>query len=128
MTVTLEPIGYVETDATDLPRHWSVSDVRGRLVIEERYAPGLRDIQPGERIVVLFHFHQSPPFTPELLFQVPPTRDEARGVFSTCSPVRPNPIGLSVVEVERNHGAALDVRGIDMRDGTPILDVKPHKG
>jgi len=88
VTVTLEPIGFVETDARDLPRHWSVSDVRGRLVFQERYAQGLKDIQPGERIVVLFQFHQSPPFTPDLMLQVPPTRDEARGVFSTCAPIR----------------------------------------
>jgi len=128
VAVTLEPIGVVETEATDLPRHWSVSDVRGRLVFSDRYAAGLRDIQPGDRIVVLFHFHESPPFTPDLLLQRPPTRDHARGVFSTCSPVRPNPIGLSVVEVEKTDGTTLHVRGIDMRNGTPILDVKPHKG
>ena len=127
MNLTLTPIGLVETEETRLPRHWSVSDVRGRLVFQERYAAGLRDIEKGQLIVVLFHFHASPVFTSELMLQTPPTRSEPRGVFSTCSPVRPNPIGLSVLEVEQNSGTTLHVRGLDMLDGTPILDVKPHK-
>jgi tRNA-Thr(GGU) m(6)t(6)A37 methyltransferase TsaA len=95
------------------------------LTIDATYAAGLGDIQPGERIVVLFHFHRSAPFEPGLLRQRPPHRDADVGVFSICSPRRPNPIGLSVLEVTAINENRIRVRGIDMFDGTPILDIKP---
>jgi tRNA-Thr(GGU) m(6)t(6)A37 methyltransferase TsaA len=100
--------------------------VEGTLVIDERYREGLRDIQPGQRIVVLFHFDKSPPFSSDMLIQKPPHQKEALGVFSICSPRRPNPIGLSIVDVLHVDGSGIHVRGIDMIDGTPILDIKPH--
>lgn len=121
----MEPIGTVHTTATKLPRHWTVSDVEGTLVIDDPYREGLKDIQPGQDIIVLFHFHKSPPFSPEFLSQTPPHGREKLGVFSICSPRRPNPIGLSVVEVLRVDGTVIHVRGLDMIDGTPILDIKP---
>lgn len=121
-------IGTVRHAHREVPRHWSISKLKGRLVLARRYAPGLRDIRRGQRIVVLFRFHRSPPFTRRHLAQRPPRRDRDMGVFSTCSPVRPNPVGLSVVKVLRKSGSELLVSGIDMLDGTPILDIKPHKG
>ena len=69
MSIELRPIGFVRTDARELPRHWSVSDVEGTLVIDEEYSEGLGDIEPGQHIVVIFHFHRSPGFSPELLRQ-----------------------------------------------------------
>lgn len=75
---------------------------------------------------MLFYFHRSPEFTPELLRQISGQTGRETGVFGTCSPVRPNPIGMSVVEVLGVRGASIDVRGLDMLDGTPILDIKPH--
>ena len=125
MAITLQSIGTAHTDAKHLPRHWTVSDVEGTLVIDPQYTEGLADIAPGQRIVVLFHFHQSPPFTSALLKQTPPHREQSMGVFSICSPRRPNPIGLSVLEVRTREDNVLRVRGIDMLDGTPILDIKP---
>jgi|UniRef100_A0A7V6A661 tRNA-Thr(GGU) m(6)t(6)A37 methyltransferase TsaA len=125
MTVELKPIGFVETKATTLPRHCSVSTVEGRLVIDPRFQEGLRDIQPGQHLVVLFHFDQSPPFTPDHLLQKPPHRENKLGVFSTCSPIRPNPLGLSVLDVVAVRGNVILVKGLDMRNGTPILDLKP---
>jgi hypothetical protein len=65
MSIELRPIGFVRTDAEVLPRHWSVSEVEGTLVIDEEYSEGLRGIGPGQRIVVLFHFHRSPRFSPD---------------------------------------------------------------
>ena len=125
--VVLHPIGAVETDAETLPRHWSRSDVEGTLVLKPEFVPGLRDVAPGQRIVVLFHFDRSPPFEPDLLVQSPRHMGgDSRGVFSICSPRRPNPIGLSVVEVLAVDGGRIQVRGLDMMDGTPILDIKPH--
>lgn len=126
MQICFEPIGWVRTEAASVPRHWSVSDVAGRLEIKPEFAPGLENIKPGERIVVLFYFHQSGKFGTPDLTQTPPHRSGARGVFSICSPRRPNPIGLSVLKVEAVDGNFVKVRGIDMFDGTPILDIKPY--
>jgi tRNA (adenine37-N6)-methyltransferase len=126
MSVELKAIGVVRTAADEIPRHWSISDVEGTLEIDEEYAQGLRDIEPGQRIVVLFHFDRSPAFSPDNLIQVSGDTKKETGVFSTCSPVRPNPIGLSVVKVLGIRGTSINVRGLDMLDGTPILDIKPH--
>ncbi len=123
--IVFKPIGIVRTQAASVPRHWTVSDVEGTLCIDETYQEGLRDIQPGQKIIVLFHFHKSQPFSNQDLIQKPPHRNQYMGVFSTCSPRRPNPIGLSVVEVLDIQGSKLRVKGIDMLDGTPILDLKP---
>jgi tRNA-Thr(GGU) m(6)t(6)A37 methyltransferase TsaA len=126
MSIELRPIGFVRTDAEELPRHWSVSEVEGTLVIEEEYSEGLRDIEPGQRIVVIFHFHRSPGFSPEFLRQTSGQDGREAGVFSLCSPIRPNPVGMSVLEVLGVRGANVDVRRLDALDGTPILDIKPH--
>ena len=126
MGIELRAIGFVRTDAEELPRHWSVSDVEGTLVIDEEYCEGLRDIEPGQRIVVIFNFHRSPVFSPEFLRQTSGHAGSEMGVFSICSPIRPNPIGMSVVEVLGIRGANIDVRRLDMLDGTPILDIKPY--
>jgi tRNA-Thr(GGU) m(6)t(6)A37 methyltransferase TsaA len=125
MTIEMKPIGVTRTAEQQIPRHWTVSSVEGVLDIDPVFEPGLTDIQEGQRIVVLFHFHQSPEFTPEYLRRTPPHRSEEKGVFSICSPVRPNPIGLSVLEVLSRQGCQIQVRGMDMIDGTPILDIKP---
>ena len=128
MALTLEPIGVFRTSVPDqdVPRFYLLSALEGELQIEARFAEGLRHLEPGQSVVVLFHFHKSPAFTAAHLSQVPPTRDEPRGVFSTCSPVRPNPIGMSVVEVVAVEGCTVRVRHTDMLDGTPILDIKPY--
>ena len=126
MSIELRPIGFVCTDARELPRHWSVSDVEGTLIIGEEYSEGLRGIRAGQRIVVIFHFHRSPGFSSELLWQTSGQTGRESGVFSICSPVRPNPIGMSVLEVLGVRGASIDVKSLDMLDGTPILDIKPH--
>ncbi len=126
MSIELRPIGFVRTDARELPRHWSVSDVEGTLVIDEEYSEGLRDIEAGQHIVVIFHFHRSPQFSTEVLRQTSGQLGRETGVFSLCSPVRPNPIGMSVLEVLGIRGASIDVRRLDMLDGTPILDIKPY--
>ena len=126
MSVTMEPIGFVQTKAQSVPRHWSVSDVEGVLIIDEKYLQGLKDVKAGQRIVVIFHFHRSQKFTSSFLTQTPPHRGRNLGVFSICSPIRPNPIGMSVLEVVGVQGNRISVKGLDMEDGTPILDIKPY--
>ena len=124
--IDLTAIGFVRTDAEKVPRHWTISDQAGRLELEPEYVAGLKDIQPGQRLVVIFLFHRSRGFSLDHLRHKPPHLGEVRGIFSTCSPVRPNPIGMSVVTVEKVEGPVLTVKGIDMLDGTPILDLKPY--
>lgn len=135
MSIEMNPIGFVMTDAEKVPRSWRASDVEGALVINEAYKEGLGNIEPNQRIVVIFSFHESPDFSPDLLRQTPTHRrqgppgvDRSMGIFSICSPVRPNPIGMSVLEVLAVEGNTVHVRGLDMRDGTPILDIKPWLG
>jgi len=125
--VTLKTIGHLRTDAVRVPKHWTDSDAVGTIVIDAEFAEGLTGITPGDTITVIFLFHRSDPFTRDLLKQHPRgdhTRPK-RGVFALCSPRRPNPIGLSVVTVLSVTGREIAVRGIDMIDGTPILDIKP---
>ncbi|HAR32711.1 MAG TPA: tRNA (N6-threonylcarbamoyladenosine(37)-N6)-methyltransferase TrmO [Desulfobacter sp.] len=123
--IPFKPIGFVRTNATKLPRHWSVSQEKGVLEIHPEFAPALRDIETGQKIVVLFHFHKSPAFNSGYLFQTPPHRSSSRGVFSICSPIRPNAIGMSIIEVTNKNQGHIGVKHIDMIDGTPILDIKP---
>ena len=126
MKIEMESIATAHTECKNIPRHWSCSSVKGAIVIDKKYMEGLKDIQVGQRIVVIFCFHLSPEFKPHLLLQKPPHRKERRGVFTTCSPVRPNPIGMSVLEVLGVKENVIQVMGMDMLDGTPVLDIKPH--
>jgi tRNA-Thr(GGU) m(6)t(6)A37 methyltransferase TsaA len=125
MKIELQPIGFIRTEVEKVPRHWTVSDAEGTMVLDEQYKEGLKDIKAGQRIVVIFYFHQSPPFTPAMLVQKPRHSNGQLGVFSICSPVRPNPLGMSVVEVTGINGCLIHIKGLDMRDGTPVLDIKP---
>jgi tRNA-Thr(GGU) m(6)t(6)A37 methyltransferase TsaA len=125
MKIILKSIGFVRTDVVKVPRHWTLSEAEGTLVIDEEYAEGLKDIRPGERIVVIFHFHQSQGFSRRFLRQTPPHRQGPLGVFSICSPIRPNPIGMSVLRVLKVKGNMIHIKGLDMIDGTPVLDIKP---
>ena len=94
--------------------------------IDEEYLDGLKDIEPGQRIVVIFKFHRSPEFSARFLRQAPLHHGKEMGVFSICLPVRPNPIAMSILEVLGVEDATIHVKRLDMLDGTPILDIKPY--
>lgn len=126
MNIAMSPIGVFHTDETSIPRHWSVSEVEGQLEIDPAYMEGLKDITAGQKIIVLFYFHKSSRFESRHLVQSPPHKKGPMGVFSICSPVRPNPIGLSVLSVLSVSGNVLMVKHSDMIDGTPVLDIKPY--
>ncbi len=95
----------------------------GVLKILSEYEPGLTDIEGFSHLIVLWEFSRSDGFQ---LTGTPPSDNRPHGVFATRSPYRPNPIGLTVVELLRREGSDLHVRGVDMLDGTPILDIKPY--
>lgn len=120
------PIGtvhgpYHDTDA--IPRGRGAEHrAEGTIELRPELAAGLDDIEGFSHLFVVWIFDRSAGFS---LHSHPPTADRPHGVFSTRSPRRPNPIGLTVVELLGRTGATLRVRGIDMLDGTPVLDLKP---
>ncbi len=95
----------------------------GVLKILPEYEAGLTDIEGLSHLFVIWEFDRAQGFD---LVGTPPCDNRPHGVFATRSPRRPNPIGLTVVELLRREGADLHVRGVDMLDGTPILDIKPY--
>lgn len=98
-------------------------DAEGTVVVEEPFAAALDDVDGFERLWLLYWMDRVAPFRPRVV----PYRDtRERGLFATRSPCRPNPIGLSVVRLVRREGRVLHVAGVDVLDGTPLLDVKPY--
>ena len=120
------PIGFVSSpykDASDVPRGLGAKhEADGVLRILPEFEPGLTDIEGFSHLVILWEFDRSKGFE---LLGAPPSDNRTHGVFATRSPRRPNPIGLTIVELLRREGVELHVRGIDMLDQTPILDIKP---
>jgi tRNA-Thr(GGU) m(6)t(6)A37 methyltransferase TsaA len=124
---TPRAIGYVRgpyKETKDIPKGLGAKhDAEGVLDILQAFEPGLTDIEGFSHLFVIWMFDRSEGFE---LTARPPSDNRLHGVFATRSPMRPNPIGLSVVELFRRDGPRLHVRGIDMLDGTPILDIKPY--
>jgi tRNA-Thr(GGU) m(6)t(6)A37 methyltransferase TsaA len=97
--------------------------VEGEVMVEDALEPALEDIDGFERIWLVYWFDRAGTFTPRVV----PYRDtREHGLFATRSPCRPNPVGLSVVRLLGRHGSTLRVSGIDVLDGTPLLDLKPY--
>jgi tRNA-Thr(GGU) m(6)t(6)A37 methyltransferase TsaA len=126
----LEPIGFVRTglsskvEAARQPRAAEGTEGRIELLPGRNFEHALDDLASWEYIWVVFWFHLNRGWRPKVL---PPRSVSGRkGVFSTRSPHRPNPIGLSVVRLERIDGLVLYVRDVDIIDGTPVLDLKPY--
>ena len=97
--------------------------VAGTVTVFEEYRAGLRDLDGFSHVVLLYVFHRSEGFK---LRVVPFMDTVARGLFATRAPRRPNPIGLSVVRLDRVENGLLHVRNVDILDGTPLLDIKPY--
>ncbi|HSW48724.1 MAG TPA: tRNA (N6-threonylcarbamoyladenosine(37)-N6)-methyltransferase TrmO [Bryobacteraceae bacterium] len=124
---SMQPIGLVRspyTDAGSIPKGLGAKhEVEGTLEIRPEFEPGLKEIEGYSHLFVIWVFDRSEACE---LVTTTPADDRPHGVFSTRSPRRPNPIGLTVVELLGREGPLLRVRGIDMLDGTPILDIKPY--
>ena len=123
----VRPIGTVESalvDVSEAPNQGDEGAPDAVLVVDPELATAVKDIEAGDRIVVLTWLHRAR----RDVLEVHPRSDERRpltGVFSTRSPDRPNPIGLHTVEVLAVDGVRVRVRGLEAIDGTPILDIKP---
>ena len=112
------------TDTAQIPRGPGASHTaEGAIEVRPELEAGLTDIEGFSHLFVIWAFDRSEGWE---LVGTPPTDDRPHGVFATRSPRRPNPIGLTVVELLGREGARLRVRGIDMLDGTPVLDLKPY--
>jgi tRNA-Thr(GGU) m(6)t(6)A37 methyltransferase TsaA len=125
--ISMQPVGYVRSpykDTRDIPKGLGAKhEAEGILEINRELELGLTDIEGFSHLFVIWAFDRSEGFD---LVGTPPSDNREHGVFATRSPRRPNPIGLTVVELLRREGPRLHVRGIDMLDGTPILDIKPY--
>lgn len=121
------PIGRVRSpyrDTAEVPKGCGAQhQAEGTIELAAEFEPALTDIEGFSHLYVLWVFDRAEGF--DLLAQ-PPTADRPHGLFTTRSPRRPNPIGLTVVELLGREGATLRVRGVDMLDGTPVLDLKPY--
>jgi tRNA-Thr(GGU) m(6)t(6)A37 methyltransferase TsaA len=123
---SMQPIGYVRSayrDTKEIPKGLGTKhDAEGVLEILPEFEPGLADIEGFSHLFVIWAFDRAEGFD---LVATPPSDNRPHGVFATRSPRRPNPIALTAVELLGRDGRMLRVRGIDMLDGTTILDIKP---
>lgn len=126
MIIEYKPIGFVHSpfkQRKGTPIQPSRSkNIEGTVRIEDEFVGGLNDLDGFSHIILLCHLHRSRGFH---LKVVPYLDTELRGLFATRSPNRPNPIGLSVVELLGIDGDTIQIRGVDLIDGTPVLDIKP---
>jgi tRNA (adenine37-N6)-methyltransferase len=124
---TPQPIGFVRSPYTatkQIPKGLGTKhEADGVLEIQPEFERGLADIEGFSHLFVIWVFDRSQGVE---LVGAPPSDKRPHGVFATRSPRRPNPIGLTVVELLRRDGRMLHVRGVDMLDATPILDIKPY--
>jgi tRNA-Thr(GGU) m(6)t(6)A37 methyltransferase TsaA len=121
------PIGFVRSpfkNTEGIPKGLGARhEAEGVLDILPEFRLGLTDIEGYSHLIVLWAFDRSDGFD---LMVTPPSDESPHGLFTTRSPRRPNPIGLTIVELLSRENGELRVRGVDMLDGTPILDIKPY--
>lgn len=128
-SIAMEPIGVIRTpfgDKASAPRQAVVAaEAAGvvELFPDRGFEDALEGLETFDRVWLLFAFHEATGWKPKVL---PPRSTVKRGLFATRSPHRPSPIGLSAVKLERIEGLNVHVRGVDMVDGTPVLDIKPY--
>ena len=124
-TLSIRPIGVILTQFSTnrgVPIQSAMSDETGVAVVEDRYAEGLDSLEQFSHAILLYWFHQARKYA---LRVTPYLDNRPRGVFATRAPARPNPIGLSIVRIERIEGNRIYFRGADMVNGTPLIDIKP---
>jgi len=124
---SMRPIGYVRSpysNPREIPKGLGARhEAEGVLEVLDEFEPGLADIEGFSHLYVIWAFDRAEGFE---LTATPPSDIRPHGVFATRSPRRPNPLALTVVELIGREGCALRVRGVDMLDATPILDIKPY--
>jgi len=123
----LRPIGTIRTSFREPARTpiqpSRATGAKGQVQIDPAYGDGLKDLAVFERIWLIYWLHRAPPAK---LLAVPFLDVLEHGIFATRSPARPNPIGISAVRLLSVDGLTLQVEGVDILDGTPLLDIKPY--
>ena len=127
MKIEYTQIGVINSPFKELPnmpiQPAKAAGVQGSVEVFEEFRPGLQDLGGFSHIILLYCFHRSKGYK----LQVVPFMDtQPRGVFSTRSPKRPNPLGLSVVRLLRIENEMLYIMNVDILDGTPLIDIKPY--
>lgn len=127
MKISFKSIGVIHTPFTSregMPIQPSGAEgIKGTIELNEELVDGLSDLSGFSHIYLIYHFHRSEGFN----LQVTPFLDnKVHGVFATRAPMRPNPIGISVVKLLAVRGNVLEIENADMLDGTPLLDIKPY--
>jgi tRNA-Thr(GGU) m(6)t(6)A37 methyltransferase TsaA len=121
--VTFTPIGYVENDFDAPTTPEAIATAESRVVVAPEFVEGLTGLKAGQRVMIVFHFHLMQSY--DLLQHPRGDRSRPRqGVFALHTPHRPNPIGVTVVDLLSVEGNVLRVRGLDALNGTPVLDIK----
>ena len=127
MDIIYHPIGVIRSPFVGTERMpiqpTSRASAPGRAEVFPQYAEGLRDLDGFSHLILVYHLHEVGRVA---LTVTPFLGDRDRGVFATRAPTRPNPIGLSVVELVRVEGNELHLAKVDVLDGTPLLDIKPY--
>lgn len=128
MVINMKPIGYIKSpykSVKEIPRQSVLSEDKTALIeILPEYKEGLTGIEENSYGIILFYFHKSTGEVP--MIQVSRKSNKATGVFNTRSPRRPNGIGMSIVKFTKIEENKLEIQGVDMVDGTPVLDIKPY--
>jgi tRNA-Thr(GGU) m(6)t(6)A37 methyltransferase TsaA len=126
-TIAFRPIGTIRSpfhNKEGMPvQPPGAKGIRGMVEIVPEYTKALKDLDGFSHIILLYHFHESSTCS---LTVVPFLHDKPHGVFATRAPNRPNPIGISIVELERIENNIIHVINVDILDGTPLLDIKPY--
>jgi tRNA (adenine37-N6)-methyltransferase len=125
--VHYNPIGVIHSPFKDLHgmpiQPVGARGVKGQIELDEKYTPGLNDLDGFSHIILIYHFHLSSGYS----LEAKPFLDTVtRGIFATRAPKRPNPIGISVVRLDKIEGFTLHITNVDVVDGTPLLDIKPY--
>ena len=126
MQFMMRPIGVIHTPFTDkaqTPIQPARSQAAGWVEVYSDFTEALQGLEGFSHIILLYVFHQSDGYS---LRVQPFLDDQLHGLFATRYPRRPNPLGLSVVQVRGLRGSVLEIEGVDMLDGTPLLDIKPY--
>ena len=127
MEIRFDPIGVIHTPFKNLEgmpiQPSGATGVQGVVKVFEAFHPGLKDLEGFSHVILIYLFHGSSGFK---LHVVPFLDSQPRGLFSTRAPKRPNPIGLSVVQLDRVENGMLHIQNVDILDNTPLLDIKPY--
>jgi tRNA-Thr(GGU) m(6)t(6)A37 methyltransferase TsaA len=125
--IIMNPIGVIHSpykEPKDIPIQGIFkNDVEGRVQLKEKYIKGLRDLDGFSHAILIYYFHQS---QKEKIEGKPFLEQNTHGIFAIRSPHRPNHMGFSIVRISKIEGNIIYFTGVDMLDGTPLLDIKPY--